>query len=120
MCALRRLAVGAPGGALTPHGASSHNVWLIRWITFVYRLLGRGVGLLFVYYHKYIHPSRCRSPIPPRALRVIAALGTLAAVVRRRDVMLSELSLGVHRALDTLLGLVFVLSCVSCRTVVPG
>jgi len=37
--------------------ALGHNVWLIRWITFVYAGLWGGVsGLLFVYYHKYIHP----------------------------------------------------------------
>jgi branched-chain amino acid transport system permease protein len=35
-----------------------HNVWLIRWITFVYAGFWGGVtGLLFVYYNKYIHPT---------------------------------------------------------------
>ena len=35
-----------------------HNVWLIRWITFVYSgFWGAVCGLLFVYYHKYIHPT---------------------------------------------------------------
>ncbi|HSQ04337.1 MAG TPA: branched-chain amino acid ABC transporter permease, partial [Burkholderiales bacterium] len=35
-----------------------HHVWLIRWITFVYSgFWGAVTGLLFVYYHKYIHPA---------------------------------------------------------------
>jgi len=68
--------VGSPFGAALrgtrdqPRRMSAlgHNVWLIRWITFVYAgFWGAVSGLLFVYYHKYIHPSRCRSPIPPRA-----------------------------------------------------
>jgi len=37
--------------------ALGHNVWLIRWVTFIYSGFWGGVsGLLFVYYHKYIHP----------------------------------------------------------------
>ena len=38
--------------------ALGHNVWLIRWITFVYAgFWGAVAGLLYVNYHKYIHPS---------------------------------------------------------------
>lgn len=38
--------------------ALGHNVWLIRWITFVYAgFWGAVSGLLFVYYNKYIHPA---------------------------------------------------------------
>lgn len=58
--------VGSPFGA-TLRGtrdqarrmsALGHNVWLIRWITFVYSgFWGAVSGLLFVYYHKYIHPA---------------------------------------------------------------
>src|SRR4029077_16732430 len=58
--------VGSPFGA-TLRGtrdqarrmnALGHNVWLIRWITFVYAgFWGAVAGLLFVYYHKYIHPA---------------------------------------------------------------
>src|SRR6185503_6817152 len=37
--------------------ALGYHVWLIRWVTFVYAGFWAGVsGLLFVYYHKYIHP----------------------------------------------------------------
>src|SRR5438034_498880 len=38
--------------------ALGHNVWLVRWLTFVYSgFWGAVAGLLFVYYHKYIHPT---------------------------------------------------------------
>jgi len=38
--------------------ALGHNVWLVRWITYVYAgLWGAVAGLLYVYYHKYIHPT---------------------------------------------------------------
>ena len=38
--------------------ALGYNPWLIRWITFVYAGLWAGIaGLLYIYYHKYIHPS---------------------------------------------------------------
>ena len=38
-------------------GALGHDVGMIRWITFVYAgFWGAVSGLLFVYYHKYIHP----------------------------------------------------------------
>jgi len=37
--------------------ALGHSVWMIRWLTFVYAgFWGAVSGLLFVYYHKYIHP----------------------------------------------------------------
>ena len=37
--------------------ALGYDVWLIRWITFVYASFWGAVsGLLFVYYNKYIHP----------------------------------------------------------------
>ena len=38
--------------------ALGHDVWMVRWITFVYSgFWGAVSGLLFVYYNKYIHPS---------------------------------------------------------------
>jgi branched-chain amino acid transport system permease protein len=38
--------------------ALGFNVWLIRWITFIYAGFWGGIaGLLYVYYNKYIHPS---------------------------------------------------------------
>jgi branched-chain amino acid transport system permease protein len=39
-------------------GALGHDVWLVRWLTFVYSgFWGAVAGLLFVYYNKYIHPT---------------------------------------------------------------
>jgi len=39
--------------------ALGFNPWMIRWITFVYAGFWGGVsGLLYVYYNKYIHPTR--------------------------------------------------------------
>jgi branched-chain amino acid transport system permease protein len=58
--------VGSPFGAALKGtrdqarrmSALGHDVWLVRWITFVYAGFWGGVsGLLFVYYHKYIHPA---------------------------------------------------------------
>ena len=38
--------------------ALGYNVWVIRWITFIYAGFWGGIaGLLYVYYNKYIHPS---------------------------------------------------------------
>ena len=38
--------------------ALGYDVWLIRWVTFVYSAFwGAVAGLLYVYYNKYIHPS---------------------------------------------------------------
>ena len=38
--------------------ALGYNVWIIRWITFIYAGFWGGIaGLLYVYYNKYIHPT---------------------------------------------------------------
>lgn len=38
--------------------ALGYDVWLIRWVTFVYSAFwGAVAGLLYVYYNKYIHPT---------------------------------------------------------------
>ena len=38
--------------------ALGFNPWMIRWITFIYAGFWAGIaGLLYVYYHKYIHPT---------------------------------------------------------------
>jgi len=58
--------VGSPFGAALrgtrdqPRRLSAlgHDVWMVRWITFVYAgFWGAVSGLLFVYYNKYIHPA---------------------------------------------------------------
>ena len=58
-----------------------HNVWLIRWITFVYSAFwGAVTGLLFVYYNKYIHPASLSLTSSAEALIGVIAggAGTLA------------------------------------------
>jgi branched-chain amino acid transport system permease protein len=38
--------------------ALGYNVWMIRWITFIYAGFWAAIaGLLYVYYNKYIHPT---------------------------------------------------------------
>ena len=72
--------------------ALGYNVWAIRWTTFVVSSFFAGVaGLLYVYFHKYIHPSATSVPVSAEALlSVIAggagtvygpALGALVVVV---------------------------------------
>jgi branched-chain amino acid transport system permease protein len=64
--------------------ALGHNVWMIRWITFVYSgFWGAVSGLLFVYYNKYIHPASLSLANSAEAiLSVIAGgSGTLAGPV---------------------------------------
>ena len=62
-------------------GALGHDVWLVRWITFVYAgFWGAVAGLLFVYYNKYIHPSSLSLITSAEAMLAVIAggSGTLA------------------------------------------
>ena len=64
--------------------ALGHNVWLIRWITFVYAgFWGAVSGLLFVYYNKYIHPASLSLTSSAEAILAVIAggSGTLAGPV---------------------------------------
>jgi branched-chain amino acid transport system permease protein len=106
--------------------ALGHDVWLIRWITFIYAGLWGGVsGLLFVYYHKYIHPvSLSLANSAEGLLAVIAGgSGTLAGpLVGAAIVMLLKnyVSAYVERW-NMLLGFVFVFIVVFMpEGVVPG
>ncbi len=61
--------------------ALGHDVWRIRWITFVYAGFWSAVsGLLFVYYHQYIHPASLSLTTSAEALIAVIAggSGTLA------------------------------------------
>ena len=105
--------VGSPFGAALrgtrdqPRRMSAlgHNVWLIRWITFVYSgFWGAVSGLLFVYYHKYIHPASLsldhfgRRPDRGDRRRLGHARRTADRRGDRHDPQ--ELRLGLHRALE--------------------
>ena len=64
--------------------ALGYNVWAIRWCTFVAASFFGGVaGLLFVYFHKFIHPSAMAVSVSAEAiLSVIAGgAGTLVGPV---------------------------------------
>ena len=106
--------------------ALGHHVWMVRWITFVYAGFWGGVsGLLFVYYHKYIHPvSLSLANSAEGLLAVIAGgSGTLAGpLVGAAIVMLLKnwVSAYIERW-NMLLGFVFVFIVIFMpEGVVPG
>jgi len=106
--------------------ALGHDVWMVRWLTFVYAgFWGAVSGLLFVYYHKYIHPiSLSLANSAEGLLAVIAGgSGTLAGpVVGAAIVMILKnyVSAYVERW-NMLLGFVFVAIVVFMpEGVVPG
>ncbi|HEX9396008.1 MAG TPA: branched-chain amino acid ABC transporter permease [Burkholderiales bacterium] len=126
--------VGSPFGA-TLQGARDqarrmsalgHDVWLIRWLTFIYAgFWGAVAGLLFVYYHKYIHPvSLSLANSAEGLLAVIAGgSGTLAGPLAGAAIVMllkNYVSAYVERW-NMLLGFVFVLIVVFMpEGVVPG
>ena len=94
--------------------ALGFDVWRIRWITFVFSgFLAAVAGLLYVYYHKYIHPSALAiSSSAEVLLGVIAGgSGTLigplvgAALV----LLLKNYASAYVERWNTLMGVVFVL-----------
>jgi len=106
--------------------ALGHDVWLVRWIAFVYAgFWGAVSGLMFVYYHKYIHPiSLSLTNSAEGLLAVIAGgSGTLGGpLVGAAIVMLLKnyVSAYVERW-NMLLGFVFVVIVVFMpEGVVPG
>jgi branched-chain amino acid transport system permease protein len=94
--------------------ALGHDVWLVRWITFVYSAFwGAVAGLLFVYYHQYIHPTTLSLTTSAEALLAVIAggAGTLAGPVVGAAIVLilkNYVSAYLERW-NMLLGLVFVL-----------
>jgi len=106
--------------------ALGHNVWLIRWITFVYAgFWGAVAGQLFVWYHKYIHPvSLSLANSAEGLLAVIAGgSGTLAGpLVGAAIVMLLKNYVSAYiERWNMLLGFVFVFIVVFMpEGVVPG
>lgn len=91
-----------------------HNVWLIRWITFVYSGFWGGVsGLLFVYYNKYIHPASLSLTSSAEALIAVIAggSGTLAGPLIGAAIVLvlKDIVSSYIERWNMLLGFVFVL-----------
>jgi branched-chain amino acid transport system permease protein len=106
--------------------ALGHNVWLVRWVTFVYSgFWGAVAGLLFIYYHKYIHPTTLSLTASAEALLGVIAggAGTLAGPIVGAAIVLilkNYVSAYLERW-NMLLGLVFVLIVVFMPDgVVPG
>ena len=106
--------------------ALGFDPWLIRWITFVYAgFWGAVSGLLFVYYHKYIHPvSLSLANSAEGLLAVIAGgSGTLAGPLVGAAIVLllkNWVSAYIERW-NMLLGFVFVFIVVFMpEGVVPG
>src|SRR5262245_27496383 len=106
--------------------ALGYDVWMIRWVTFIYAgLWGAVSGLLFVYYLKYIHPISLSLAYSAEGLLAVIAggSGTLAGpLVGAAIVMLLKnyVSAYVERW-NMLLGFVFLVIVVFMpEGVVPG
>jgi branched-chain amino acid transport system permease protein len=106
--------------------ALGFNPWLIRWITFVYAGFWGGVsGLLYVYYHKYIHPTSLSITSSAEALLGVIAggSGTLGgpAVGAALVLLLKNYASAYLERWNMLLGLVFLfIVLVMPAGIVPG
>jgi len=106
--------------------ALGFNPWLIRWITFVHAgFWGAVAGLLYVYYHKYIHPSLLSTTSSAEALLGVIAggSGTLGgpAVGAALVLLLKNYASAYIERWNMLLGLVFLfIVLVMPSGIVPG
>jgi branched-chain amino acid transport system permease protein len=106
--------------------ALGFNPWLIRWITFIYAGFWGGVaGLLYVYYHKYIHPTSLSTTSSAEALLGVIAggSGTLGgpAVGAALVLLLKNYASAYIERWNMLLGLVFLfIVLVMPAGIVPG
>ncbi len=106
--------------------ALGFNPWLIRWITFIYAgFWGAVAGLLYVYYHKYIHPSSLSTTSSAEALLGVIAggSGTLGgpAVGAALVLLLKNYASAYVERWNMLLGLVFLfIVLVMPAGIVPG
>jgi len=106
--------------------ALGFNPWLIRWVAFIYAGFWGGVsGLLFVYYHKYIHPTSLSITSSAEALLGVIAggAGTLGgpAVGAALVLLLKNYASAYVERWNMLLGLVFLfIVLVMPAGIVPG
>jgi branched-chain amino acid transport system permease protein len=106
--------------------ALGFNPWLIRWITFIYAGFWGGVsGLLYVYYHKYIHPTSLSITSSAEALLGVIAggSGTLGGPVvgAALVLLLKNYASAYLERWNMLLGLVFLfIVLVMPAGIVPG
>jgi branched-chain amino acid transport system permease protein len=106
--------------------ALGFDPWMIRWITFVYAGFWGGIsGLLYVYYHKYIHPTSLSTTSSAEALLGVIAGGsgtTSGPVVGAALVLLLKNYASAYiERWNMLLGLVFLFIVLVMPTgIVPG
>jgi branched-chain amino acid transport system permease protein len=106
--------------------ALGFNPWMIRWITFIYAGFWGGVaGLLYVYYHKYIHPTSLSTTSSAEALLGVIAGGsgtfTGPAVGAALVLLLKNYASAYVERWNMLLGLVFLFIVLVMPTgIVPG
>jgi branched-chain amino acid transport system permease protein len=106
--------------------ALGFNPWLIRWVTFIYAgFWGAIAGLLYAYYHKYIHPSSLSTTSSAEALLGVIAggSGTLGgpAIGAALVLLLKNYASAYIERWNMLLGLVFLLIVlVMPAGIVPG
>jgi branched-chain amino acid transport system permease protein len=106
--------------------ALGFNPWLIRWITFVYSGFWAAIsGLLYVYYHKYIHPTSLSTTSSAEALLGVIAggAGSLGgpAVGAALVLLLKNYVSAYIERWNMLLGLVFLfIVLVMPAGIVPG
>jgi branched-chain amino acid transport system permease protein len=106
--------------------ALGFNRWLIRWITFIYAGFWGGVsGLLYVYYHKYIHPTSLSTTSSAEALLGVIAggSGTLSGPVvgAALVLLLKNYASAYVERWNMLLGFVFLFIVLVMPTgIVPG
>ncbi len=106
--------------------ALGYDVWMIRWVTFVYSAFWGAVsGLMFVYYHKYIHPVTLSLANSAEGLLAVIAggSGTLAGPLVGAAIvlLLKNWASAYIERWNMLLGFVFVFIVVFMpEGVVPG
>jgi branched-chain amino acid transport system permease protein len=106
--------------------ALGHNVWLIRWITFLYAGFWGGVaGLLYIYYNKYIHPTSLAITNSAEGLLSVIAggAGTMGGPVvgAALVVLLKNFASSYIERWNMLLGFVFLfIVLVMPEGIVPG
>jgi branched-chain amino acid transport system permease protein len=106
--------------------ALGYDVWAIRWITFVAASVLAGLaGLLYAWFHKYVHPSMLSITSSAEVLLSVIAggAGTLAgpAVGALLVVLLKNYASGYVERWNMLLGAVFVAIVVLMpQGIVPG
>jgi branched-chain amino acid transport system permease protein len=106
--------------------ALGHNVWLVRWVTFVVAGFGAGVaGLLFVYYNEFVGPQTLTLTSSAEVLLMVISGGAgtlLGPVVGAATVLLLKTVVSAYiTRWVMLLGAVFVVIVVFMpEGIVPG